>query len=701
MRTLPANVVLEQFKRNTPFAWLALLDIELTNGNDFHIVRNVQDVSFLSDEYASAGCVAFWKMNDALATDDVVEEVGTIGNGALVGGDDTVDVSVAGKINEAFDLDGAHYVDTGDSFESTFQGSYSISIWMKPDEGQPGTAQVVFGYEDHPVSNQNRLDLTLMTDGTLRVMYYSDGEHGKDAITDVPVFLSGEADWTHVVIVLDSIIGGVGGKEIYVNGVKQVLDSTNNGSTVGVDFSAFDIGENLVFGCFNDDGVKGFHYSGLLDSMCIFNRVLSQADVDVVFNAKSDYTVAKCVAHWKCDDYDDGLGVYDSAGVSDGNLIGANTEDVSVAGKIRDAFHYDGSTISVDCEDPYQSTLRSSFSFAGWFNADDGVPSTWSNIIGARDTSGSNSYTTLRLGTSGQINFQYQSEENTEVFLESTTTYTNSVKTGWHFVVVTITVDGDDAVGRLYIDSVLEDTDSQASVMMGSYSTAQDLHMGVWNDNGVIEYFWEGELDNIMIFNRALAQADITFLYNNGNGTDLMPNTEGAGTELVPVVYTAYPFNIETQNQDLNGQIRTLSISVSNVGRLLEADIDELDGASGSTVRIRIVNSGIITEDYSDLILEYELLSTQVSDQEMKFELGMPSILKERFPLWRYMALICVHTYTGGLLANALIYPECGYVGAELTCDKTLSGTDGCIAHSNETRYGGKPGLRRGGIRLV
>lgn len=70
------------------------------------------------------------KFNDDAASTVVTDEI--IADASLIGGKNTEDVSVTGKINEAFDLDGTNdYVETNLTYD--LSGSWSISIWVNPD----------------------------------------------------------------------------------------------------------------------------------------------------------------------------------------------------------------------------------------------------------------------------------------------------------------------------------------------------------------------------------------------------------------------------------------------------------------------------------------------------------------------------------------------------------------------------------------
>jgi len=706
-KTLPANVVLEKHRRATPFAWLALLDLELTNGNDYHLVRNREDVTFVSDNYDAASCVAHYKLNDNLATTAVLDAVGT-SDGTLVGGDNTDDLNITGIVSDAFQLDGAaDYVDCGDPFQSTLRGSYSIAFWMKPDDGQPGATEVMIGVAD-TTAPTSLIIVQLLSTGVIRFGYTAEGNFGNNADTATAIFADGTAStWTHVVVVADSTIAGVGGKKIYVDGVETTLDGANDGDTTGVTFSQWTSAQNLYVGSYNNNGADAFHFDGGLDNVKIFSKALTQDDIDALYNAKSDYAAAGCVAHYKLDDYAADTAVLDSSGNSnDGTLTGgANTEDNNIVGQVRDAQQFDGAADYVDTGNAFQSTFTGSHSVSLWVKPDDGQPGADEYIFGEQSTNPPNAtddICLLRIRVTGKVMFTYQADGNSGQAETDAVIFSDGAASVWtHIVGVADSTIGGVGGLKIYINDVEQTLgageDGDTTGVVFADHTAREPFIGARNlrGTGATGHF-DGGIDNVEIFQRALTPADITFLYNSGNGTELMPNAYGAGTELVPVLYTAYGFQIEPFTQDTKGQITSLKIRVTNAGRLLTSDIEALDGGAGSIVRLIIANSGIITEDYSELTLEFEVLSTVESAQWIEFTLGVPSPLRERFPLMKYLALHCDHVYTGGVADSQ--YVECGYAGALTTCKRTLAD---CEAHSNEVRFGGKPGLASGGMRIA
>lgn len=153
--------------------------------------------------------------------------------------------------------------------------------------------------------------------------------------------------------------------------------------------------------------------------------------------------------------------------------------------------------------------------------------------------------------------------------------------------------------------------------------------------------------------------------------------------------YTAFPMNIELPKETSKGEIPSLKLSVSNVTRLLQVQFEIYSGGVGSPVRLYIVNAGLLAEDYAELTMDFEIISSSCTSQWAEISLGAGNPLRRRFPLHRYIAGHCNWQYKSA---------ECGYVGTLTTCKRNL---EDCKAHNNGPRFGGYQGLAAGSLRLA
>ena len=74
----------------------------------------------------------------------------------------------------------------------------------------------------------------------------------------------------------------------------------------------------------------------------------------------------------------------------------------------------------------------------------------------------------------------------------------------------------DSGTGKIYINGSLD-----ASAPISISSSADSLYIGMdYGDHSDARYF-NGEIDNVMIFNRVLSDGEVDALYNGGAGTEL------------------------------------------------------------------------------------------------------------------------------------------------------------------------------------
>lgn len=129
--------------------------------------------------------------------------------------------------------------------------------------------------------------------------------------------------------------------------------------------------------------------------------------------------------------------------------------------------------------------------------------------------------------------------------------------------------------------------------------------------------------------------------------------------------YTKFNFDLKPAVLDSKGTIPILELSVSNINHILQPYLLSLRGGVGSSVKITVVNSAYLTEDYSELEIIYNVIGTETTQSTVTFRLGAPNPLVQRFPLHKYIGLHCGWKYR---------LSECGYVGKTIS-GITLSGT--------------------------
>ena len=176
----------------------------------------------------------------------------------------------------------------------------------------------------------------------------------------------------------------------------------------------------------------------------------------------------------------------------------------------------------------------------------------------------------------------------------------------------------------------------------------------------------------------------------------VVANTEDV--EFGGYTYTAFPFTLEFPKEDSTGTIPTMTINVSNVTRVLQGDLEALNGASGTTVEMYIVETSNLTENYAELTMDFEVLSATCTPQWVTFKCGTSNPMRRKL-LDKFFATHCNWRFNSATVraGNTGIGCECNYQGNDAACKHTL---EDCEAKSNTLNFGGFPGLDSTGIRF-
>lgn len=189
--------------------------------------------------------------------------------------------------------------------------------------------------------------------------------------------------------------------------------------------------------------------------------------------------------------------------------------------------------------------------------------------------------------------------------------------------------------------------------------------------------------------------------------------------------WVAFPFELGEIGEQSKGEVPQVTLRVSNVSRSMESYLQDFDlytktnGYTPVEVRIYVVNnmgsfsSGVVTDSIADGAVTdsgasgaltdtlydisnpdaevehvFELMNPKTDSKWATFTLSAANPFRKRFPQARILKNHCRFIFKDAW---------CKYAGAETECDKTLTR---CRALSNSTRYGGFPGVGRGGIKI-
>ncbi len=158
------------------------------------------------------------------------------------------------------------------------------------------------------------------------------------------------------------------------------------------------------------------------------------------------------------------------------------------------------------------------------------------------------------------------------------------------------------------------------------------------------------------------------------NNEDLSWNSE---------TWQAFPFELATISESGKGEISAVAVKVSNVTGEIQRLLEAADGAHGTAVTIRVINTVASTSTECELELSYILDRSSYDEQFVTFNLTGGNCLTRRVPRRRYLKNFCPFTY-GGIECGV----SAGTVSSYPTCNKTFAD---CQTRNNSSRFGGYP----------
>jgi len=244
-------------------------------------IKKAGNIALTNTWDVSDAIVAQYKLNDNLATTNVINEYGT--DGTLSTGT-TAAISVPGKTHKALEFDASLYIDTNQTFLSTYQDSFTVSAWVKPDETVGNNKMLLGVIENAPPDIHDHVIMWITDDGHLRFIYEADNQLA-DCRTPEQIFFDGPQTWRFVTFTADSTINGERGLKIYVDGELTAVNTNPPwaGNTTDVVFGDFDISLTTYVGARN--GWGELPMEGGIDNFCIFDRVLTAKEIRGLYNS--------------------------------------------------------------------------------------------------------------------------------------------------------------------------------------------------------------------------------------------------------------------------------------------------------------------------------------------------------------------------------------------------------------------------------
>ncbi|MBI2590947.1 MAG: LamG domain-containing protein [Candidatus Blackburnbacteria bacterium] len=317
--------------------------------------------------------------------------------------------------------------------------------------------------------------------------------------------------WEHVVATYNG-----SNMYIYRNGV-QVGSTSYTGSINNPASPTVSIGTNIVGGTF---------WNGLVDQVRIFNYARSAAQI------AWDYNRGAPIGHWKMDECQ-GTTVHDSSGnANHGTITATSTLGKCTtastfwggslgtgAGKFNYAPTFNGSAdyVSVANESNFDFERTNAFTIGAWVK----TSSSNTQMIFAK-MANTDPYTgfDFHILNTGVPRFLLINTYSTSTI---DTQSTKTVNDGsWHQVIVTYDGSSSASGVNFYIDGILISKSTAINNLSSSILNNITPTIGSRNNQA---YYWNGQLDDVRVYNYALTPLQVKLLYNQNSGVRFGPST--------------------------------------------------------------------------------------------------------------------------------------------------------------------------------
>ena len=334
-------------------------------------------------------------------------------------------------------------------------------------------------------------------------------------------------NWTHACV---TYLGSNSTVKAYINGIAQVPSPNSNFDFNGVDIA---LGGNFLL-------THGNKWLGSLDDTRIYNRTLTSTEIQTLYNSRSKRLSGSLanglIAHYEMDD--DAIGevtaqAKDSSGnLNHGQFTGFNNLTTALSNDVPPeisnglSLKFDGTNTHINIGDlinfEYTST-NSKFSVGFWYKNES--PTEVQNLIGKWQETIAAREWVITKDSLDRINLSIADLASGGPANIMSLRTNNAITNGdWLYIFTTSDIGSD--VYRIYVNGVLVPSSISGAVTITDMTaTAAPLFIGARHSNGVSGPPWEptnGKLDDIRIYNKALSNSEISFLYN---GSGLNPGT--------------------------------------------------------------------------------------------------------------------------------------------------------------------------------
>ncbi|MCJ8166736.1 PQQ-dependent sugar dehydrogenase [Pontibacter sp. E15-1] len=256
----------------------------------------------------------------------------------------------------------------------------------------------------------------------------------------------------------------------------------------------------------------------------------------------------------------------------------------SAEGKFAKAVRFNGQATKLDIEDgtKFNWGKDANFTISLWMRSEAALPN--NAVIVGRDAKDSEVHWWVGMNTKGQPMFMLKDLDHVGIYIGEKGQPINDG--AWHQVVSVR--DGSNKKSKLYIDGVLMD-EAEYFYEKG-FESADAINIGYMNrDNG---YHYNGDLDELKLYNRALTQEEIVSSFNGGSGVycgstalGMTDNNTFAGTyEVFPNPTSGEQLRVYVSSLEPNEQVQLVLTDLTGKTVLTQKAAARPDGTLQTTI---------------------------------------------------------------------------------------------------------------------
>ena len=513
------------------------------------------------------GLVGYWGFNG-----NANDQSGNGNNGTVNGA--TLTTDRFGNANSAYSFDGLNdYIDCGNSTSVSTPTNFTFSVWINPSSITNNNSEPYENVILSKYAGWNGYIFSILDEkGEIRI---HNQPQIKRAMTDVLT----PNTWINLIAIKDNL-----NLSIYLNStlIQSIDISSFNPSMISP--------TSLIFGkasWTNSPSEPGGNFNGKIDDICFWNRALSQQEITNMYNgvnysdtcnAVSGSLVNGLVAYYPfCGNANDQSG-NGLNGVVNGAILTSDR-----FGNTNNAYSFNGTSDFIKVLDNDLLDLTQNLTLSAWISPNSVVNE--QAIIGKGKIPSQTGYSLLHnvlIPEKTGISIQNQPIPVSEAHINSSTLNLNT----WYNLIGTY----NGSQLKLYLNGALVNTISTSLQLMPNSLT--DLFIGC-ELSGF--RFFNGKIDDVGVWNRALTQQEVTQIYNQNQCVTNITVTDTLIINVGQLSYTnpvTYANNITIYPNPANTQV---NISFNNITDLTGGNINIVNSLGQQVATTPITLSGTNT----------------------------------------------------------------------------------------------------------